>query len=137
MKTKILAALLVASLPGLAQAQAVAENNGLLTNAAGQTLYTFDKDAADKSHCNGPCAAIWPPFAAQPGAQARGDYSLVRREDGSLQWALKGKPLYLYAADGKPGEAQGDGKGGVWHVVKTGSAAPVAATAPAGYNSGY
>ncbi|MBS1135541.1 MAG: secreted repeat protein, partial [Burkholderiaceae bacterium] len=32
--------------------------DGVLTNSAGMTLYTFDKDAAGsgKSTCNGPCA---------------------------------------------------------------------------------
>lgn len=112
MKTKFLAALLVATLPGLALAQAVAEKNGMLTNAAGLSLYTFDKDGADSSKCNGGCAAMWPPFLAKSGAKASGDYSLVTRDDGSQQWALHGKPLYLYAADTKPGDAIGEGLGG-------------------------
>lgn len=32
--------------------------DGIMTNAAGMTLYTFDKDVAGagKSVCNGPCA---------------------------------------------------------------------------------
>jgi predicted lipoprotein with Yx(FWY)xxD motif len=34
------------------------------------------------------------------------------------QWAYAGKPLYLYDDDDKPGDAEGDGEGGVWHVVK-------------------
>jgi predicted lipoprotein with Yx(FWY)xxD motif len=38
--------------------------DGTLTNASGITLYTFDKDAAGKSACNGPCAANWPPLMA-------------------------------------------------------------------------
>lgn len=137
MKTNILAALLSLAIPGLALAQAVAENNGTLTNAAGHTLYTFDKDSAGKSNCNGGCASMWPPFLAKAGAPATGDYSLVTRDDGSQQWALQGKPLYLYAADAKPGDAQGEGKGGVWHSVRTGAAAVVVDKAPAGYNSGY
>ena len=38
--------------------------SGVLTNPAGMTLYTFDKDPADasKSTCNGECAAKWPPL---------------------------------------------------------------------------
>jgi predicted lipoprotein with Yx(FWY)xxD motif len=37
--------------------------------------------------------------AAPASASGSGDFSLVSRDDGSMQWALKGKPLYLYAAD--------------------------------------
>ena len=42
--------------------------DGTLTNAAGMTLYTFDKDSAGKSVCNGACATNWPPLMA--GASA-------------------------------------------------------------------
>lgn len=44
----------------MAVAQApVKVTDGVLTNAVGMTLYTFDKDASGKSACNGPCAANW------------------------------------------------------------------------------
>jgi predicted lipoprotein with Yx(FWY)xxD motif len=43
---------------------------------------------------------------------------LVTRDDGSKQWAYKGKPVYTYAKDSKPGEATGDNFRDVWHVVK-------------------
>ena len=33
-------------------------------NAAGMTLYMFDKDAAGASNCYDACAAMWPPFKA-------------------------------------------------------------------------
>jgi len=93
--------------------------NGVLVNAGGMTLYTFDKDTAGsgKSACNGPCAENWPPLKAAPSDQAKGDYSIVTRDDGSKQWAYKGKPLYLWAKDTKPGDKTGDGVKGVWHVA--------------------
>ena len=49
--------------------------NGVLATPAGATLYTYDKDAANsgKSTCNGPCAANWPPLAAQPDDARAGD----------------------------------------------------------------
>ena len=37
-------------------------SNGVMASKEGKTLYTFDKDAAGKSNCNGGCAAAWPPF---------------------------------------------------------------------------
>ena len=91
---------------------------GVLTNAAGMTLYTFDKDSTGKSACNGSCATNWPPLSASADAKASGDYSIVTRDDGSKQWAYKGKPLYLWAKDQKAGDKSGDGVGGVWHSVK-------------------
>ena len=47
---------------GTAFAQAPAQKmGGMMTNPAGMTLYTFDKDAGGKSACNGPCAGNGPP----------------------------------------------------------------------------
>ena len=93
---------------------------GVLTNTAGMTLYTFDKDVADsgKSVCNGECAAKWPPLAASAGDKPSGAYSIVTRDDGSKQWAYKGKPLYLWIKDQKPGDTTGDGVNNVWHTAK-------------------
>ena len=81
--------------------------DGVLTNTAGMTLYTFDKDAGGKSACNGPCAANWPPLTAGADAKASGDWSIVTRDDGAKQWAYKGKPVYLWAKDQKPGDKTG------------------------------
>lgn len=92
--------------------------DGVLTNAAGMTLYTFDKDAGDKSACNGPCATNWPPLVAAADAKASGDWTLISRDDGARQWAYKGKPLYLWAKDQKPGDKTGDNVNNVWHVAK-------------------
>lgn len=92
--------------------------DGVLTNTAGMTLYTFDKDGGGKSTCNGPCAANWPPLMAGGDAKAAGDWTVVTRDDGSKQWAYKGKPVYLWAKDQKPGDKTGDGFNSVWHVAK-------------------
>jgi predicted lipoprotein with Yx(FWY)xxD motif len=94
--------------------------DGVLTGPNGMTLYTFDKDAAGsgKSVCNGPCASNWPPLMAAEADKARGDYSVVTRDDGKKQWALKGKPLYYWAKDAKPGDKTGDGFNKVWQVAK-------------------
>ncbi|PKO86165.1 MAG: hypothetical protein CVU18_16415 [Betaproteobacteria bacterium HGW-Betaproteobacteria-12] len=94
--------------------------DGVLTGSNGMTLYTFDRDTAGsgKSACNGPCASNWPPLFAQDGDMASGDYSVIVRDDGKKQWAMKGKPLYFWAKDMKPGERTGDGFNNVWHVAK-------------------
>jgi predicted lipoprotein with Yx(FWY)xxD motif len=95
-------------------------SDGMLTNTAGMTLYTFDNDPAGggKSVCNGPCATNWPPVMAAADAKPSGDYTIVTRDDGAKQWAYKGKPLYLWVKDQKPGDKTGDGFNKVWHVAK-------------------
>jgi predicted lipoprotein with Yx(FWY)xxD motif len=109
-----------ASVAGPGVSPPVNAAGGMLTGTGGMTLYTFDNDAAGsgKSACNGPCAQNWPPLAATDADRGQGDYSVVTRDDGSKQWAYKGKPLYFWAKDAKPGDATGDGVKGVWHVAK-------------------
>jgi len=89
----------------------------VLTDAKGMTLYTFDKDAPGKSNCNGQCAEYWPPAAATASDKPVGDLTIIKRDDGSLQWADSGKPLYTFKNDAKPGDALGDKKNNVWHAV--------------------
>jgi predicted lipoprotein with Yx(FWY)xxD motif len=91
----------------------------VLTNEQGMTLYTFDKDTGADSACNGPCAVNWPPLAATAAAKAGDGYTLVTRADGSKQWAYKGKPLYTWKKDAKPGDITGNGLAkGAWHIAR-------------------
>ncbi len=94
--------------------------DGVLVGPTGMTLYTFDRDTpgSGKSACNGPCAANWPPLMAAEIDKPNGDFTVVTRDDGKKQWAVKGKPLYYWIKDNKPGEKTGDGVQGVWHIVK-------------------
>ena len=84
----------------------------------GMTLYTFRKDTAGTSNCDGGCARAWPPFFAAADAKAEGDLTIITRNDGKAQWALDGMPLYFWASDRKPGDVTGDGVGGVWDVAR-------------------
>lgn len=93
-------------------------HDGVLVDANGMTLYTFDKDEPGKTNCYEQCAVNWPPLMADAGAQPEGDYTLVDRTDGGQQWAYKGMPLYYWKDDKQAGDMTGDGVGGVWHVVK-------------------
>ncbi|VVE27388.1 lipoprotein [Pandoraea pneumonica] len=94
--------------------------NGMLVDGQNRTIYTFDKDEAGsgKSACNGPCAEAWPPVMAMLGAKPEGDYSIIKRDDGKMQWAYKGKPMYLFTKDAAPGDMKGDGFKDVWHAIK-------------------
>ncbi len=124
MKTREFAAALFASVT-IAACSSMAPaptmvSDGVVTGPNGMTLYTFDKDVAGsgKSVCNGPCATNWPPLMAASGATAGGDYSVITRDDGKAQWALKGKPLYYWIKDQKPGDKTGEGVNGIWHVAR-------------------
>ncbi|MDB6047886.1 MAG: hypothetical protein JWR17_632 [Pseudomonas sp.] len=93
--------------------------DGMMVDQKGMTLYTFDKDTtAGKSMCNDKCSENWPPLMAPAGAKAMGNWSVVKRDDGTMQWASGGKPLYTFKMDKKAGDMNGDGKGDVWHVAK-------------------
>ncbi len=124
MKTRLLSTLAL-SLLAMAATFAHAEvpvkaAGGILVTMTGMTLYTFDKDVAGsgKSMCSGPCLTAWPAAMAAADAKPEGDMTIVTRDDGAKQWAYKGKPLYLYSSDTKPGDKMGDNFKDVWHVIK-------------------
>ena len=89
-----------------------------LVSGTMMTLYTFAKDQPGVSNCNDMCAKNWPPLAAAADAKPMGDWTVVTRADGSKQWAYKGRPLYTWIKDGKPGDATGDNMGqGAWKIA--------------------
>jgi predicted lipoprotein with Yx(FWY)xxD motif len=106
-----------ASMTGNAPAKVA---DGVLVGPNGMTLYTFDRDTAGsgKSACNGPCATNWPPLMAQAGASSSGDWTVVTRDDGGRQWAYKGKPVYYWVKDTKPGDRTGDGFNNAWRLAR-------------------
>lgn len=111
--------LLMLTLLVTASAVATAAHHGkILTNKAGMTLYTFDKDQRNESTCYDSCAAQWPPYLAAQGAEAKKGWKIIERNDGTKQWAYKGHPLYTWVGDTKQGDTTGDGVGGVWHTAE-------------------
>lgn len=104
-------AALVLALGTAAQADTVA------VDAKGMTLYSFDSDSDGKPTCYDGCAANWPPYLGQTGETRGEGWTLVERTDGSMQWAYDGKPAYYFAGDRQAGDKNGDGRGGVWHVL--------------------
>lgn len=106
------------ALPGIASADHAKMQGGVMVDHAGMTLYTFDKDSGGKSMCNDECAKNWPPLMAKPGDKADDGWTQIKRDDGSMQWAYKGKPVYTFIKDKKAGDMTGDGMKDVWHVIK-------------------
>jgi predicted lipoprotein with Yx(FWY)xxD motif len=94
--------------------------DGVFVGPNGMTLYTFDRDpvGSGKSVCNGPCATNWPPLMAKAGETPSGDWSIVVRDDGSRQWAFRGKPVYYWVKDTRAGDRTGDGVNNVWRLAR-------------------
>lgn len=126
MRASILAAPVFVALAigGYAAAQTMPSSvhamGGMLMDAKGMTLYTYDNDKEpNKSACTGNCLNNWPAMKAEASDKDMGDFKVIARDDGSKQWAYRGKPLYYFVMDKAAGDKTGDGRGnGVWHIAK-------------------
>lgn len=122
MKTTVISvlALMLSGAAALGAPAMTAESSAgaILTDANGMSLYTFTKDTAGVSNCMDDCVANWPILAAEAGAVAEGDWTVITRSDGAMQWAYKGMPLYLFVQDAAPGDIVGEGKGEVWYLAR-------------------
>lgn len=98
----------------------------ILVDGDGRTLYLFEKDdEGDESYCDTACAKAWPPLITKGEPQA-GDgvdaamLTTFKRDDGKTQIAYADHPLYLYAGDSAPGDANGNGLaqfGAEWYAL--------------------
>jgi predicted lipoprotein with Yx(FWY)xxD motif len=92
----------------------------ILVDGDGNTLYLFMPDAQGESTCYDQCEAAWPPLTGEVSAGDGVDEALLGsapRTDGSTQVTYNGWPLYYFAADGAPGDTNGQGVNDVWFVV--------------------
>lgn len=120
----------------------------ILVDSQGRTLYLFQQDNGTKSSCTGACAAAWPPLRASGKSVAGSGISASKlgttpRSDGKPQVTYSGHPLYTFARDQNPGDANGQGVnafGGLWYTLSpagttvTGSAT---SSSSGGGGSGY
>jgi predicted lipoprotein with Yx(FWY)xxD motif len=91
----------------------------VFVDANGMTLYTFDRDTSGyTSTCEGKCTERWIPLAAPDDAQAKGDFTVITRSDGSKMWAYRHRPLYTSQYDKAPGEINGFDSANLWHVAR-------------------
>jgi predicted lipoprotein with Yx(FWY)xxD motif len=121
------------------------ENVGkILVDSRGRTLYLFKRDSGMKSTCTGACAVEWPPLRAtgKPTVGDGANASIVAtsaRSDGKAQVTYNGHPLYLFSADQKAGDTNGQGVnafGGLWYVLSS-SGDEITKPAGSGGGSGY
>ncbi len=96
------------------------QRGDILVEIKGRGVYTYDGDkVANQSDCFAQCRLLWPPMYAEPESKPKGSFTIfTRKDDGKLQWAFKGKPLYRWVSDLKRGDAGGDGVAGVWRLIK-------------------
>jgi predicted lipoprotein with Yx(FWY)xxD motif len=90
-----------------------------ISDGRGFAVYTSSADLAataqqtPHSNCDAECSKAWPPFTLDrfilPSSFEASDFSLFAREGGALQVAYRGKPLYRFAQDDKPGDTHGHG----------------------------
>ena len=91
--------------------------NDILADAGGRVLYTYDPDQPNLSNCSGGCAADWPPLSLALRISIEDPLARISRADGTTQITYETKPLYYFSGDDKSGVANGDGLGGIWHVI--------------------
>jgi len=116
----------------------------VLVNRAGLTLYSLSAETKGRFICTGSCVTVWHPLVVRRGQKPTGAHSLgtIRRPTGQTQVTYKGKPLYTFSGDHKPGDAKGEGfkDVGVWHAAVVGAStqqAPAAAPQPTTTSPGY
>ncbi|WFE23234.1 hypothetical protein O7621_07990 [Solwaraspora sp. WMMD937] len=96
----------------------------IVIDAQGFVLYRSDRDTAAPtwSACEGQCRQSWLPAPCEGEVRVEGiDRQLVGcfdRPDGSRQLSLAGWPLYGYAGDRMPGDANGHGQSGIWFAIR-------------------
>jgi len=102
------------------------EVGSVVVDGRGFTVYDFHKDKGTTSSCYGGCAKVWPPVLTE-GAPRSGTgasaskLGTTKRRDGTVQVTYAGHPLYTYAADEKPGEANGqdvESFGAEWYALQ-------------------
>jgi predicted lipoprotein with Yx(FWY)xxD motif len=53
------------------------------------------------------CTRMWPPFLADAAAQPIGKWTIIKRKDGSRQWAYEDLPVYTFYLDRRAGDVLG------------------------------
>jgi predicted lipoprotein with Yx(FWY)xxD motif len=106
----------------------------VLTTLKGKTLYSLSVETKGRFICTSSCLASWKPLTVPKGVKPMGPVKLstVKRPDGRTQVTFKGRPLYSFNGDVKPGEANGEGLKdvGTWHAAKAGAVSSSPAPEP-------
>jgi predicted lipoprotein with Yx(FWY)xxD motif len=100
------------------------DGHQVLTAANGHTLYSLSAERGGKFVCtkSSGCLSIWHPLLVPKEATLAGPVKLgtIARPEGGRQATYRGRPLYTFGQDQKPGQAKGEGLKdvGTWHVAR-------------------
>jgi predicted lipoprotein with Yx(FWY)xxD motif len=94
----------------------------ILVNRRGLSLYSLSAERRGRFICtDSSCLSFWTPLVVARETHPSGARSLgtVRRPDGKTQVTYKGRPLYTFNDDRRPGQVGGEGfrDVGVWHAA--------------------
>jgi predicted lipoprotein with Yx(FWY)xxD motif len=97
----------------------------VLAAANGHTLYSLSAEKKGKFVCteSSGCLALWKPLLIPSGGSVIAPMKLklgsIKRPEGGRQATYRGRPLYTFAEDHRPGTANGEGfkDVGTWHAV--------------------
>jgi predicted lipoprotein with Yx(FWY)xxD motif len=130
---------------GLVRAASVSSLGTVLVNSQGLTLYRLSGEHAGNFICTSTtCLQAWHPLMAPGGSKPSGNagsLGMVKRPNGGEQVTYKGMPLYTFAQDSAPGQANGQGikDVGTWNAITTGAtkaSTPPATSTPAPASGG-
>jgi predicted lipoprotein with Yx(FWY)xxD motif len=110
----------------------------VLVNRKGLTLYSLSVETRGKFICKDQlCLSLWTPLVVPKGATPTGALHLgtVKRPDGRIQVTYRGRPVYTFTQDRKPGDVKGNGfkDVGVWRPASPGSSGSAAPPTPSPY----
>ena len=107
-------------------ATSVGDVGTVLVNSEGFTLYLLAPEKNGKIVCVKQCLKFWPAVTLDSGQSAAAgdgvDSSLLGttdRPEGDTQVTYGGYPVYLFAGDKQPGQANGQGVEKVWFAITT------------------
>jgi predicted lipoprotein with Yx(FWY)xxD motif len=94
----------------------VGDANGLaFIDESGKTIYAFEGRGGEKALVQ--LSDQWTPLVAPALARPVGQWAVLTREDGIQQWTYRGRPLFTYAGDLAPGDANGVGISKDWDAA--------------------
>jgi predicted lipoprotein with Yx(FWY)xxD motif len=95
----------------------------ILVNGSGNTVYLFEPDGTStSSKVPAGIKANWPAVTGAATVGAGLDQTKVAvqmQPDGTSQVMYNGHLLYTFVGDTKPGDAAGQGLGGIWFVLSS------------------
>ena len=98
-----------------------------IADGSGRAVYVLDDDSSNGAACTHLCLAIWPPVAvgnaipqSSDSAILQSSIGVVTRDGGTVQITFRGRPLYYYLGDQKPGDTRGhhvEDSWGEWKLI--------------------